>query len=137
MSVLTTIWTTAAVATLAVAPVLGASAAQADSTPAPGTGAPRLARACERVPHRIDRLEKLQTRFHAEASVKGSVAFLSARIDKARAEGRTDLVRLLTDRLAVRKDIDATLPDILAKLHDAQSVCASHPTTGAPAQASS
>jgi hypothetical protein len=135
MSVLTMMWTTAAAAALVAAPVLGATAAAADSGP-PATG-PRLVRACARLPHRIERLEKVQTRFHADATTKGSIAFLQARIDKAGAAGRSDLVRLLSDRMAVRKDIDSQLPDVLAKLKDAQQVCAEHAAPGSSAPGSS
>jgi hypothetical protein len=127
----TTILASAAVTALAVTPMLGISVAQADTTPSPSassSAAPRLARACGRIPHRIERLEKLQTRFHASADTKGSIAYLSARIDAAKGAGKTDLARLLNDRLAVRKDIDSQLPDILAKLQDAQQVC-QHPAT--------
>jgi hypothetical protein len=140
MRVKPTIWTAAAVVSLAVVPVLGASIAEADTTPnssAPSvssTATPRLAQSCGRIPRRIQRLERVQARFHADANTKGSIAFLSARIDKARADGKADLARLLSDRLAVRKDIDSQLPDILARLQDAQQVCAS---SSASPQASS
>jgi hypothetical protein len=133
---LTRLWTTAAAASLIAAPVLGASAAAADTSPPPSSGA-RLARACGRLPHRIARLEKLQTRFHAAAGTRGSIAFLQARIDTAKTAGHDDLARLLTDRLAVRKDIDSQLPDILAKLKDAQQVCAAHPSSASTSTSTS
>jgi len=114
----------AALAAFAVVPVLAAPVASADPTP---SGAPHLAAACGRLPHRIERVERLQTRFHASATTRGSIAFLSARIDKAKAEGHTDLARVLEDRLAVRRDIDSQLGDVLGKLKDARQVCATHP----------
>jgi len=127
MSVRTFIRATAAVAVVTAVPLLGTSAAlAADGTPSPTAGKARLVAACSRIPHRIERLERVQTRFHADASTRGSIAFLSARIDKAKAAGQNDLAQLLSDRLAVRKDIDSQLPDVLAKLHDAQQVCETH-----------
>ena len=78
----------------------------------------------------------MQARFHADAGTKGSIAFLQARIDAATKAGQTDLVRVLTDRMAVRKDVDATLPDVLTHLKDAQAVCAQHDAAASSAPAS-
>ena len=115
---------TALAASLAVVSLAGASGASASPVAADdGKWGPQLTRACKRIPARIERVEKLQTRFHADAHTKGSIAFLQARIDTAKTQGRTDVARLLTDRLATRKDVDAALPDVLAKLQDAKSVC--------------
>lgn len=136
MSVLTKIWTTAAAASLVAVPALGAGTAVADSGPQPSTQA-RFTRACGRLPARIERLAKLQARFHADAGTKGSIAFLQARIDRARAAGHGDLARVLSDRLAVRRDIAAQLPDVLAKLQDAQRVCAQHSSTPGPSSSAS
>jgi hypothetical protein len=138
MSVLTALGVSAAVAALAVGSVTGASMASA-SPPQAGAdqlGA-RLTHACGRLPARITRVEKLQTRFNADVNTPGSVLYLQARIDKANAAGKTNAARLLSDRLAVRKDLDATLPDVLAKLQDAQSVCSQHSTPAPSASASS
>jgi len=137
MSVFSALGATAAVAVLAVGSVTGASIASASAT---GSGddtlGPRLTKACSRVGHRIERVEKVQARFHADAGTKGSIAFLQARIDAATKAGQTDLVRVLTDRMAVRKDVDATLPDVLTHLKDAQAVCAQHDAAASSAPAS-
>ena len=138
-------WRTAAVATAVAVPLLGVSVARADTGPAPAPSAAtgtadhgaRLAKACTRIPKRVERLERVQTRFHADAATRGSIAFLTARIAKADADGHADLARLLRDRLAVRKDLDGQLPDILAKLADAQQVCAEHASPATSPQASS
>jgi hypothetical protein len=138
MSVLSALSATAAVTLLAVGSVAGASVASANSTGSgDGTLGPRLATACGRVGHRIERVEKVATRFHADAGTRGSIAYLQARIDAATKAGQTDLVRVLNDRMAVRKDIDATLPDILTHLKDAQSVCAAHGADASSAPATS
>jgi len=149
MRVSTLVWRTAAVATAVTVPLLGVTVAQADTAPATtssttgattgGTTDPehRLDRACDRIPHRLARLQRVQTRFHAGVDTRGSIAFLEARIARAKADGHADLERLLSDRLAVRKDIDSQLPDILAKLGDAQQVCADHGAAAPAPKASS
>jgi hypothetical protein len=138
MSVLSALGATAAVTLLAAGSIAGASVASASSTGS-GDGAlgPRLTSACGRVGHRIERVEKVAARFHADAATKGSIAYLQARIDAATKAGQTDLARVLNDRMAVRKDVDATLPDVLAHLKDAQSVCAAHGAGASSAPATS
>jgi hypothetical protein len=134
MRVLSKLGVGAVVALVAVGAVAGAGAATAAS----GTGGDdpwgrELNAACTRVAARIDRVEKVQQRFHADANTKGSIAYLQARIDTATADGNAELVRLLTDRMAVRKDIDAMLPDVLTHLKDAQAVCQAHPAASGSA----
>jgi len=84
--------------------------------------------ACSRIPQRVERVEQVQHRIQGSAETKGSIAFLEARIERQRQAGHDDAVRLLENRLAVRKDVAAMLPDVLTRLHDAQQVCASHLT---------
>jgi hypothetical protein len=138
MPSMTILWRAAAISAVVAVPVLGMSMARADTAPTGGAATAtagstdagtRLAHACDRLPHRIERLEKVRTRFHADAGTRGSIAFLEARISKADAGGHADLTRLLRDRLAVRKDIDSQLPDVLANLKDAQQVCQQHGST--------
>ena len=137
MSVLSTLAAATAAVALAVGSLAGASMASASPAAADdGQWGPRLTRACSRIPARIERVERLQTRFHADVRTKGSILFLQARIDKANAEGHADVAKLLSDRMAVRKDIDGSLGDVLTRLKDAQSVCRSHPA-GAPSGSSS
>jgi hypothetical protein len=106
-------------------PLPVASDDPADATELPGA---RLTRSCARIPARIATVEKLRTRLHADAGTRGSLAFLQARLDRANAAGRTDRARLLGDRLALRKDLDAGLPDVLTRLTDAKAVCDRHPS---------
>lgn len=87
---------------------------------------------CARVPVALQRVQSVQTRFAADANTKGSIAYLEARIERLKAAGKTDAVTLLTNRLAVRKQLDATLPARIKQLQDAQVLCAKH-TTPAPA----
>jgi hypothetical protein len=141
MSVRSRLVAATAVGLIAIGSVAGASTAMADGPSSPTSGSAvtgaRLGHACSRLPGRITRLQKVQTRLHADAATKGSIAFLQARIDKATADGNTDLAKLLSDRMAVRKDIDAALPDVLTHLQDAQAICAAHRKTAPSASASS
>jgi hypothetical protein len=125
----TTILRTAAAVSLAVVPLVGVgltSAAAAETAPPSASPGPQLTRACGKIPHRIERLERVQTRLHADARTKGSIAFLQARIDRAKAAGHEDLARVLGDRMTVRKSVDDRLPTVLTALRDAQEVCAAH-----------
>jgi hypothetical protein len=131
MSVLVTLKATAVAAVLAASTVAGVSAAHADATaPAPSTGTGQLGAACHHVEKQLTRATKLSTRLHADASTKGSIAFLQARIDQANHNGQTALARVLTDRMAVRKQIDGQLPEVISHLTDAKAACT---TAGVPA----
>ncbi len=139
--------TAAGLGTALVAAVSLAAPAMATTT---GTGTAgqqlrhdRLVRACARVPFALDRAHLVQERIDGPASLPGSMAHLQARIDKATAAGKTDLVTLLNDRMKVRKDLVTLLPDRITMLQDAQRICTEHglggttattaPTTTSPA----
>lgn len=96
---------------------------------------PRLEEVCRRVPVRIEGVKAAQDRLAAGARTPGSIAFLQARIDRAEAAGQADTARLLGNRLAVRRDIGALLPDVLLRLQDSQEVCDAH-QPDAPGQSS-
>jgi hypothetical protein len=98
----------------------------ADATPSTGANQDRLSVTCSRLPNRIERIERVQERLNADADTPGSFAYLQARIDKNRQAGHDDAVRLLEDRMAIRKDVAALLPDVLTHLKDAQQVCTDH-----------
>src|SRR5450755_2306185 len=132
MSLFTTVGATLAAAVLSVGSIAGTSSASASTTRPHDDLGKQWTTACGRVSRQIARVEKVQARLEASSDTPGSIARLQARIDKARAAGNSDLATLLTDRLAVRKDIDATLPGVLARLKDAQSECSAHPATGTP-----
>jgi hypothetical protein len=123
MSVFTAFGAGAAVAVLAVGSVAAASAASAETTPAAGT----TISACDRLSQRIERVGQAQTRLHADANTKGSLAYLQAKIDAATKAGHADQAAAQTHRLEIRKDIDGILPDVLTNLNDAKTVCASLP----------
>ena len=61
------------------------------------------------------------TRLAADASTRGSLAHLEARIAKAQAAGKTDLATALQNRLKVRQDLADLLPARIEQLKKAQS----------------
>ncbi|MBI4939165.1 MAG: hypothetical protein HY830_00270 [Actinobacteria bacterium] len=81
----------------------------------------RLQRACDRIPNLLVRSERLEDRLAADASTRGSIAHLEARIAKAEAAGDTERVTLLKNRLKVREDLQQLLPGRIDQLKQAQS----------------
>lgn len=77
--------------------------AAASSSPAPDELRPRLERACLRIPNIEARTNNVIARLQADATVRGSLAWLETQIDRATERGRDDLVEVLTNRLAVRQ----------------------------------
>ena len=62
----------------------------------------RFERACLRIPNLQIRTDNLITRLGGDAATKGSLAWLQAQIDDAKAKNRPQLVTVLQNRLAVR-----------------------------------
>jgi hypothetical protein len=58
--------------------------------------------------------------------VRGSLAWLQARIDKAEAEGREQLVTVLENRLVVRTKTLEVLEQRQAKLPELKQKCIDH-----------
>lgn len=124
-------------APMLVVTMLGGSASAAPAADGDGV---RWDAACSRIGQRIERVEQRRQRITGDASTKGSIAYLEARIERQRQAGHDDAVRLLENRLAVRKDVAALLPDVLTRLHDAQQVCSEHQAktgSGAPSTSGS
>ncbi|MFJ6788010.1 hypothetical protein [Streptomyces angustmyceticus] len=95
--------------------VLGvAGTAVADSAPAPsasaktrtGDGAQGL---CKRAPKIDKRLHKALGRLQGKAGVRGSVARLEKRVEKAKAAGHTEIATFLNHKLTHRKSLVPTL----------------------------
>jgi hypothetical protein len=93
---------TAVVGAVAAIALAVPGTAQAATTTAPDELAPRLERACLRVPNLERRTTNLIERLQADATVRGSLAWLQAQIDRASSLGRDDVVAVLENRLAVR-----------------------------------
>jgi hypothetical protein len=85
---------------------------------------------CARVPNAIVRTQNLQKRLAGDASTQGSLAWLQAKIDKARAAHEDQLVTVLENRLVFRKELASFLPHRLELLQKAQgTICAPAPAT--------
>jgi len=102
----------------------GAPAATAATIRDDGVLHQRLERFCTRVPHLIERGEKVQPRLAGDAETRGSLAWLQARIDKAESESRDRAVKRLERRLERRTELAARLPERLETLRKAQTECA-------------
>ncbi|MBK6874708.1 MAG: hypothetical protein IPG94_25975 [Kineosporiaceae bacterium] len=112
-------------AALVAGPITVAAADSAPSgsaTPAPSE-ANVMSRTCARIETRITRVERATARLAGDAETKGSIARAQARLAAARAAGHADAARLLENRVAIRQDLAAALPDILARLKDSREVC--------------
>jgi hypothetical protein len=81
--------------------------------------------ACARVPNAVTRTQNLQKRLAADASTRGSLAWLGAKVAAAEKADRAELATTLKNRLAFRTELAQFLPHRLALLQKASStVCA-------------
>ena len=87
---------------------------------------PRLERACLRIPNIEIRTTNLIERLNGDASVRGSLAWLQSKIDKAEAEGREQLVTVLENRLAVRTKTLEIVEQRQARLPELKQKCIDH-----------
>lgn len=103
-----------------------ATMAMPSAANAQGTGddlGPRLERACLRIPNLEIRTNRLTERLNGDATVRGSLLWLQAQIDKAEAAGREQLVTVLENRLAVRTQTLEVLEQRQAKLPALKQKC--------------
>lgn len=106
-----------------------AATAGASSTPGtPGAGIVRhrLEVACARVPPLTERTQKLIDRLQADASTRGSLAWLEAKLDTARTHDKPQLATVLENRLTTRKAKLTLLQDRLTTLSSIETFCAEH-----------
>jgi hypothetical protein len=93
---------------------------------APDDLGPRAERACLRIPNIEIRTTNLIERLQGDATVRGSLLWLQAQIDKATSRGRTDLVAVLENRLAVRTQTLEVLQQRQAELPELEQWCIDH-----------
>jgi hypothetical protein len=98
------------------------------SAPATGTASEpdwdaRFDRVCKRVDKQLKRAGKVQDRLSADASTRGSLAYLQARIDRAQKAGQDDLAKVLGLRLQLRRQLADQLPQRVDLLQQAQQTC--------------
>lgn len=124
-----------AVVTIATLAIPGVASAAAPATATPASAAqpapdttgdelrPRLELACLRIPNLTTRTERLLERLQADAETLGSLAWLEAQIARAEASGRTQLVTVLENRLAVRRAYVPVLEQRLERLPELAERC--------------
>lgn len=93
---------------------------------APDEVGPRVERACLRIPNLETRTANLIERLQGDATVRGSLLWLEAQIDRAESRGRTDLAEVLQNRLAVRTQTLEVLQQRQAKLPELRQWCIDH-----------
>lgn len=119
--------------------VAGTAAAES-STPAPSASASASASAksrtgdgaqalCKRVPKIDKRLHRALHRLQGKAGVRGSVARLEKRAEKAKAAGHTEIATFLNHKLAHRKSLVPTLQQRQKDLAKVATWCRSHHNT--------
>ncbi|MGW7575602.1 hypothetical protein [Streptomyces sp. NPDC054765] len=121
---------TSAAAATALLGVAGTAVA-ADSSPAPsasakphtGDGAQAL---CKRVPRIEKRIHRALQRLQGKAGVRGSVARLDKRVEKAKAAGHTEIATFLNDKLTHRKSLIPTLQKRQKDLAKVATWCRTH-----------
>jgi hypothetical protein len=92
----------------------------------PAEPGPRVERACLRIPNLETRTTNLIERLQGDATVRGSLLWLQAQIDRAASRGRTDLVDVLENRLAVRTQTLEVLQQRQAQLPELKQWCIDH-----------
>ncbi len=121
-----------AIATITVAMPSSAMAASAIAASAMASEAsaddlqPRVERACLRIPNLETRTSNLIVRLQDDAAVRGSLAWLQVQIDQAESRGRTDVVEVLENRLAVRSQTLVVLEQRRTELATLRSWCVDH-----------
>jgi hypothetical protein len=87
---------------------------------------PRLERACLRIPNLEIRTSNVIERLNGDATVRGSLLWLQAQIDRAEAAGREQLVTVLENRLAVRTKTLEVVEQRQARLPELKQKCIDH-----------
>jgi hypothetical protein len=86
----------------------------------------RYQRACLRIPNLEIRTTNFINRLNGDATVRGSLAWLQTQIDDATAKGRTQLVTVLKNRLAVRTQTLQVLTVRQQRLEKLADKCRNH-----------
>lgn len=100
--------------------------AGAEQTPPPATddSRPYLELACARIPNLQRRTANLLERLPADEDTRGSIAWVQARADEARADGREELADALDDRATVLTEKLDVLPLRQERLAELEQHCA-------------
>jgi hypothetical protein len=120
----------AVLATAGAALIVPSAASAATPTTTATTGTSelplRLQRACLRIPNLETRTSNFITRLNGDASTRGSLLWLQAQIDNAKAKNRTQLATVLENRLAVRTQTLKVLTQRQTTLEKLADLCRQH-----------
>ena len=117
------------VAALAVPSIASAAGTQTNGTGSGTAKATRLEKACHRIPAANAKVTAHIAKLQADASTRGSIAWLQDRITKAQAKNHTQAVTMLQAKLAERQAALTALQARLTLLTDAAAFCTSHGVT--------
>ena len=117
---------TAGAAMVVPTSAFAATTSTTPTTPTTGALPARYERACLRIPNFQIRTNNLITRLNGDASTKGSLAWLQAQIDDAKAKSRTQLATVLQNRLAVRTQTLKVLQQRQQRLAKLLDKCRAH-----------
>ena len=111
-----------------------ASIASAAGTQGNGAGSgaakvTRLEKACHRIPAATTKVTAHIAKLQADASTRGSIAWLQDRITKAQAKNHPQAVTMLQAKLAERQAALTALQARLTLLTDAAAFCVAHGVT--------
>jgi len=109
-----------------VVPSAASAAPASTAPPAPGELPARYQRACLRIPNIEVRTTNFITRLNGDASTRGSLLWLQAQIDSAKAKGRTQLATVLENRLKVRQQTLVVLTQRQDRLAKLLELCRTH-----------
>ncbi|MEM7342071.1 MAG: hypothetical protein AAF467_25750 [Actinomycetota bacterium] len=87
---------------------------------------PRVEAICARVPVAEDRVDRLLARIDGDESVRGSLARLEARLQRAEDDGRIDAATVLTNRITTRTAARELLAARQNEIHVIADLCAEH-----------
>lgn len=119
-------WIAAGLAGVALAAAVALPAAAAAPAQVDDELGPRVERLCDRVPNLQLRTANVIERLEGDADTLGSLAWLEVKIGEAETRGRTELVTVLTNRLAVRTDTLAVLHQRTEGLVQLEAWCVEH-----------
>jgi hypothetical protein len=115
-------------AALVVPSVASAATPTTPPTPTASTSTlpVRLERACLRIPNLETRTSNFITRLNGDASTRGSLLWLQAQIDTAKAKNHPQLATVLENRLAVRTQTLKVLTQRHTTLEKLADLCRQH-----------
>jgi hypothetical protein len=93
------------------------------SSPSPSPNQTKAERFCARIPKATAKVNKALSKLQADATTKGSIAWLNAQATKAQNDGKPALATMYRDRAKTRTDQVTVLKDRQTALTHASAWC--------------